>query len=209
MHRSVAFAFVLLVACKDKSAEVKQEPAPAAPAPSAPAPSAAEPAKATTPPPAAPADGATASFELNGSVAATAPRPGDGEKNSGTVSASSAKIQLHIAGGAADWPKRGWLMMNAKSFAFAPGKLQDAKATYVWYRGKDNGGDANYLGPMDIEITSLTEVEQNAVGRKWKAAGTFSGELKLMTGFKADIPTMKITNGKFENLEIQEVGKKK
>ena len=209
MHRTLAFAFVLLVACKDKAAETKQEPAPSAPAPSAPAPSAAEPAKAATTTPAAPADGSTASFDLNGAPAATAPKPGDGDKNSGTVSAATAKIQLHIAGGAADWPKRGWLMANAKSFTAAPGKLQDAKAIYVWYRGKDNGGDANYTGPMDIEITSLTEVEQNPVGRKWKASGTFSGELKLMTGFKADIPVMKISNGKFENIDIQEVGKKK
>lgn len=201
MHRTLALAFALLISCKAEKAKTGSGSS-AAPAPS---PSPAAPTAPTAEQPPAekpvPTEEAKLAFELNGKPAMTTLSKSDIDKQNGIVNGQKDLLIMTLYGGASDWSRRGAIMITAKPFAYAPGKLANASAQL-------NTGDVIYQGPLTFEITSLNEIGSQGSGRRWKAAGTFSGELTPAPGAKADVPTMKITNGTFSDVPLQEINKK-
>lgn len=146
------------------------------------------------------------SFELDGVAAATAPRGGvDSDPHSGQLSNMTDQLALYFYGDAPTAPRRGFLSIIVRSFPRTAGEATEARAILTRYEAGKN--EPQYAGPVKLVIASFEPGPGSAIGKTWIASGTFAGELPLQIGQQSDVKTTKVTNGVFESLPIQEIGK--
>lgn len=154
----------------------------------------------------APKSAARVSFELEGVVAATAPRGGeDSDEHSGQLSNMTDQLALYFYGDAPAAARRGFLSIIVKSFPRAAGEVTEARAILTRYEAGKT--ESQYAGPLKLVIKSFEPGPASAIGKTWLASGTFEGELPLQIGQQSEVKTTKITNGAFEALAVQEIGK--
>jgi hypothetical protein len=178
----------VLGACSDPTPKPGDKPSPASPTPSS------------------PTSAARVSFELDGVAAATAPRGGkDSDEHSGQISNMTDQLVLYFYGDAPAAPRRAFLSIVVKAFPRTAGEVPEANAILSRYATDDKG--PQYHGKMKVVIKSFEPGPKNAMGKTWLASGTFEGDLPLQIGQQAAVAITKVTNGVFEGLPVQEIGK--
>ena len=192
---------VALLACKS------DKPAPA----SAPAPSTVPTPATATEVQAAPTAGNKLAFMIDGKPAATAPRPRDHDVDIGTYKIANSNLGLFLHGGIASSPLRGFLQISLDKWKPEPGTVTGRMA-FTHYLdasgGKQVGWHAKPDEPATVTITKL-EPDTTRGAPAWRASGTFSAPkpLVLDLGVKYDQATITITDGTFEDLLIQQLGR--
>ena len=179
----------VLGACSDPTPKPGAEPSPTS-KPSAPAPTTA----------------ARVSFDLDGVAAATAPRGGkDSDEHTGQISNMTDQLVLYFYGDAPAAPRRAFLSIVVKAFPRKAGEVPEATAILSRYVTGEK--EPQYSGKMKVAIKSFEPGPKNAMGNTWLASGTFEGDLPLQIGQQAAVEISKVTNGVFELLPVQEIGK--
>ena len=197
---------------KEESADIKKEAATTeqpAPAPAA---------EANT-------EKAVVSFTVNGVQAKTSKGGGnDSESQLGMLTAMNNQLGLDLLGDDPARPHRGWLHITINDFKMEPGSYTVAggnMAQFTRYETANAGGGKDYVAskePIDkgtdltIQFTSVVKNEAAEFGEEWLVSGTFSAKLlvkEYSMGKRASNESLEITEGKFENVPVKILGKRK
>jgi hypothetical protein len=157
---------------------------------------------------------ATVSFMINGVAANT--KMGSVNDNSeqiGLLQLDNNYFSLNLNGDAVQFPHRGALTIGVEGFKMEA-STYTCTASFSRYTSANAGGETQYDaqkgGSFTLQINTITKVtEDNPTGELYIASGTFSGTLGLKTGFQNDVKTMTITDGKFDKVFVQAMGKRK
>lgn len=161
--------------------------------------------KATTaiPDPASSGQKGTTSFSING----TAVTQNHEDTEPGiNYNISNRNMSLYLFGDVASQPCSGMLQISKAPFDLKPGTY-DCAAGFTRYTQVDGGGqNINYHG-KSFSVT-FTRIDPTGDKRVWLASGTFSGELPLGIYEKPGISDamLKITDGKFNNIRLTQLG---
>ena len=202
---SMGVLAVALLACKSDKPAPSASPTPeAAPSPP-PSPTASE---VQTPPPAA---ASKLSFKIDGKPADTTPRPRDHDEDIGTYKIANGNLGIYFHGDLPGTPRLGFMQISLDKWKPEPGTWT-GRLAFTHYLdesgGKQVGWHAKASEPATVTITKL-EPDTTRALPAWRAAGTFSAPkpLELDLGVKYDPATITITEGTFENLLIQQLGR--
>ena len=157
---------------------------------------------------------AVASFEVNGKPANTAPVTNDTDLPLGMINAQNDFLTLNFYGDEPGIPKRGFLTISCEKFVKQAGEVKNATFAFSRYQTANGGGEVMYGTEKGIHgrlnLTKFERTSGNQVGETYLVSGTFSAEMPVRSYYtkEAKTPKITVTNGKFENVLFQVLGKK-
>lgn len=183
------------------------------------------PATSATAEPDGPAEKAVVSFKVNGVQARTTKGGGnDNEVQLGMLTAMNNQLSLDLLGDDPVRPHRGWLHIIINDFKMGPGSYSVAgghTAQFTRYETANAGGSKDYVAskePIDkgtemtIQFTSVVKNEAAEFGEEWLVSGTFSSKMLVKEYSmvkRSSNEGLEITEGKFENVPVKILGKRK
>jgi hypothetical protein len=180
---------------------------------------------APAPAPDANAEKAVVSFKVNGVQAKTTKGGGnDNESQLGMLTAMNNQLGLDLLGDDPARPHRGWLHFVINEFKMEPGSYTVAGGNMVQftrYETANAGGSKDYVAskePIDkgtemtIQFTSVVKNEAAEFGEEWLVSGTFSSKMlvkEYSMAKRSSNEGLELTVGKFENVPVKILGKRK
>ena len=180
---------------------------------------------APAPVPDADAEKAKVAFKVNGVQARTTKGGGnDNDAQLGLLTAMNNQLGLDLQGDDPARPHRGWLHIVINDFKMEPGSYTVSggnMAQFTRYETANAGGSKDYLAsrePIDkgtdmtIQFTRVVKNEAAEFGEEWLVSGTFSSKMLVKEYSmvkRASNESLEITEGKFENVPVKILGKRK
>ncbi len=168
---------------------------------------------------------AVVSFKVNGVQAKTTKGgANDSESQLGMLTAMNNQLGLDLLGDDPGHPHRGWLHIVINDFKMEPGSYTVTGGNMVQftrYETANAGGSKDYVAsrePIDkgtdmtIQFTSVVKNEAAEFGEEWLVSGTFSSKMLVKEYSmvkRASNESLEITEGKFENVPVKILGKRK
>lgn len=182
------------------------------------------PATDATSEPAGPAEKAVVAFKVNGVQARTTKAGGnDNEAQLGMLTAMNNQLSLDLLGDDPARPHRGWLHITLDNFKMEPASytVSGGRAQFTRYETANAGGAKDYVATKDpidkgteltIQFTNVVKNESAQFGEEWLVSGTFSSKMLIKEYSmvkRSSTEGLELTDGKFENVPVKILGKRK
>jgi len=154
------------------------------------------------------------SFKINGTGAFRAFDRED--KPIAQLNAVNDNLTISMHGDIKEGVLQGMLSIRKMPFSRATGEIASVKATYIRYFDERSGKSISYNSSnFVLTLTKCEKLPDGAIGEEWMLSGTFSGNLKV-NPYEEVIATergtdkeLNFTEGKFENIKMVVLGRKK
>ncbi len=179
---------------------------------------------ATAPVTEADSEKAVVAFKVNGVQARTTKSGGnDNEAQLGLLTAMNNQLSLDLLGDDPARPHRGWLHISIDNFKMEPASytVSGSRAQFTRYETENAGGAKDYVASKEaidkgteftIQFTSVVKNEASGFGEEWLVSGTFSSKMLIKEYSmvkRSSTEGLEITEGKFENVPVKILGKRK
>ena len=154
-----------------------------------------------------------AGFKINGIQAIAGTR--SDEQPGAQMNAMNDNLTIVLYGDIVQGTKRGMLSLISRPFEKKVGEVINARATYTRYLD-DHGGKilvygSNKEGTISLNLSKCEQLPNGPIGEEWLLSGTFSGKLPVSVLYEKEATdkTLDFTEGKFDNIKLIVLGKKK